>query len=206
MPEPLPQSALNEKNRITSNDVWLILAEFRYPGEDPIYICLNNAPVVWNSVTWEPACFSVSDDTDTKDGDLPSIPLSFVDPNRKITPIIDKYGGANGMDVWIRTVHSAHLHESKPWRVRYFKSKGANINDFNQVTFRLGVPNLSLQRDPQDRYFKNHGRASVKFKDSTCGYTGPETDCDKTLKSCRARGNSRRYCGFPGVGQTGFLV
>lgn len=206
MPELLPPYALEEKNRITSAHAWLLLVEFRYPGEDPIYICLNNVPVVWGGVTWEPACFSVSDDKETKEGDIPSLPLSFIDPNRKITPFIDKYGGGNKADVWIRTVHSAHLDDPEPLRSRYFKSMGAKVNHANQVTFRLGVPDLTLIRDPQDRFFKNHGRNTVKFKDSVCGYTGPETDCDKTLKQCRERGNSKRYCGFPGVGQKGFLV
>lgn len=206
MPESVPQTALNEKNKITSSDAFLLLVEYRYGAEPPIYLCLNNADITWNGIAWEAACFSVDKDTESKEGDLPSLPLSFIDPNRRITPILDQYGGGNGADVWIRTVHSAHLDETEAWRTRYFKSMGAKVNHLNQVTIRLGVPNLALVRDPIDRFFKNHGRNTVKFKDSTCGYTGGETDCDKTLKRCRELGNSIRYCGFPGVGRKGFLV
>jgi len=206
MPLDLPASALAEKNRITSNAAWLLLVEFQYPGEDPVYVCLNNTAVVWDGKTWEPASFAVSEIKEGKDGDIPSIPLSFIDANRKITPILDQYGGGNGASVWIRTVHSNYLSNPAPFRKRFFKVMGSSVNHANQVTLKLGVPNLTLIRDPQDRYFKNHGRTSVKFKDSTCGYVGAETDCNKTLARCRALGNSRRYCGFPGVGRKGFLV
>ncbi|MBU1193958.1 MAG: hypothetical protein KJ666_18880 [Bacteroidetes bacterium] len=202
----LPASALAEKNKITSNQAFLILVKICYPNEDAVNICLNNIQVVWNSITWQPAAFALSPINETKDGSIPSIPLAFIDPNRDISPLIDKYGGGNGADVWIYMVHSGHLEETTPWSKRLFKIMGAHVDHANKVTLTLSVPNLTLVRDPQDRYFKNHGRNTVKFKDSTCGYTGEETTCNKTLARCRELGNSLRYCGFPGVGRKGFLA
>lgn len=202
----LPTSALAEKNKITSQHTWLVLLKIAYPNEVDVNVCLNNTSVEWNSVTWQPAAFALSDITEHKDGSIPSVPLSFIDPNRDITPIIDKYGGGNGADVWIYVVHTAHLEETEPWSKRLFKIMGAHVDHANKVTFSLGVPNLTMVRDPQDRYFKNHGRNEVKLGDSTCGYVGEEITCDKTLARCRELENSIRYCGFPGVGRKGFLV
>jgi phage-related protein len=38
---------------------------------------------------------------------------------------------------------------------------------------------------------------SFVFKDSRCGYSGPETFCDKTLPACQAYGNEASFGGFP---------
>jgi phage-related protein len=38
---------------------------------------------------------------------------------------------------------------------------------------------------------------SFVFKDSRCGYSGPESFCDKTLPSCEGYGNEANFGGFP---------
>jgi hypothetical protein len=35
------------------------------------------------------------------------------------------------------------------------------------------------------------------FKDSFCGYAGPETECDKSFRRCRELHNEARYSGLP---------
>jgi phage-related protein len=72
------------------------------------------------------------------------------------------------------------------------------------ATFVLGASNPFRKRFPQGRILKNHCR--YIFKDAWCGYSGGETECDKTLARCRVLLNSTRYGGFPGVGRGGIKV
>lgn len=45
-----------------------------------------------------------------------------------------------------------------------------------------------------------HSDCLWNFRDTECNYKGPETDCNKTLKSCRDKfDNSKHFGGFPGL-------
>lgn len=201
---PLSPEGIVEKNKMCSSGAWLLLVEFIYPGEPSIRICLNNASVTWNGNVWVPAVFTVSAITETKDASVNSIPLSIVDINRQLTPLLDKYHGAVGATVWIRTVHSDHLNLTEPEREDYFEVTETTIDHSSTITFTLGQENLINRRCPTNRYFKNHCRH--KFKDSLCQYTGAETECSLTLRRCKELSNQKNFGGFPGVGIGGFFL
>jgi phage-related protein len=204
MPLNISPQGTTEKNKIASTGAWLLLFEFIYKNEEPIRVCLNNEEIMWNGEKWYPAIFSVSAITETKESEVNSIPFSIVDINRRLTPIIDKYNGAVGAVVYMRTVHSNHLNLTEPEREDRFEVVKANIDHGNKITFTLGQENLINRRCPTHRYFKNYCR--FKFKSDLCGYSGPETECSLTFARCRVLGNQKRFGGFPGVGREGFFI
>ena len=105
MPLSISSAAIQEKNRLSSADPWLLLVEIIYPNEAPIRVVWNTEDVVWDGETWSAFPFKLGDMEETKEGEIPALNLTIYDIERKIIPIIDEYGGGVGAAVWIRVVH-----------------------------------------------------------------------------------------------------
>lgn len=206
MPIDLSTNQIIEKNKLASVNVELVLLEITYFTEDPVRVCLNNDTITWNSETWYPALFSLSGLRETKDAEIPEISLSFIDIGRQITPHIETYNGGIGADITIYVVDSLYLSNTTPKTEESMEIIDCSINSKNQVTLKLGAENLSILRCPQHKYRKNHCRFEFKGSDGRCGYTGAETECDRSFSDCEDRDNSARFGGFPGVGGSGFQV
>lgn len=73
------------------------------------------------------------------------------------------------------------------------------------ATFTLGANNPFSKRFPLNRLLKNRCRYK-QFRNWRCGYAGAETTCDRTLARCRELGNSERFGGTPGVGNSPVIV
>lgn len=204
MPIDLSTNAIIENNKLASDNVALLLLEITYPAETPIYVCLNNATVIWNGRTWLPAIFSLSGLSETKDAEIPSVTLSFIDINRAITPVIDEHGGGMGATVIMRVVNSKYLENTTPEIEETMEIIDCSIDYQNKISLRLGAENLINRRCPQNRYLKNHCR--FEFKDARCGYSGSATECNRTFANCKILLNQTRFGGFPGVGNMGFMA
>ena len=114
MPLDISTNAVLEKNKITSDGVWLTLLKLEYEGETPGYSCLNNTEVTWNGNTYSPAIFNLSGISENKDGEIPSISLSIYDFQGTLLPLIEAYNGALGATVTIYLVHSKYLDNIVP--------------------------------------------------------------------------------------------
>lgn len=205
MPIPLSTNEAIEKNKLTSNSVWHILLSIEQPGENAIRVCLNNENVVWNGNTYIPAVFTLSGITENKNAEIPSIPLSFHDPTRIITSILEEHDGAIGAVVNLYIVHSKFLTNTTPQFQENFTIIDTVTSDDTLVTFKLGAEDLSSTRCPKQRFLKNNCRFIFKGPDGRCGYVGPENDCNRSFARCRELGNQRRFGGFPGVGVQGIF-
>ncbi len=62
------------------------------------------------------------------------------------------------------------------------------------LSTKLDILNVKI---PCRDYIRNH--CEWKFKSTQCGYSGGESECDKTLQRCRVLGNYSRYGGFPSI-------
>jgi len=209
MPIDLSTNQIIEKNKISSDNIELLLLEITYPSEDSVRVCLNNAEVTWPTTggdIYYPALFSLTGMKETKDAEIPSVSLSFIDITRALTPHIEEYNGGIGAIITIRVVDSKYLDVTTPKLEEVMEIIDCNIDHSNKITFKLGAENLSTRRCPQERFLKNHCRFK-EFGGSRCGYTitGGET-CDRTFTDCETLGNESRFGGFPGVGSIGFLT
>jgi len=202
MPLDISSNGITEKNKLNSDDVWLILLKVEYSGEMPGYCCLNNEQITWNSLTWEPVIFTLSGLSETKEAEIPMVTLSVTDIARKLLPFIEEHAGGIGAIVTIYIVHSAYLANTTPEFEEEMEIIDTSIDNTYKITFKLGAENLMKLRCPQNRYLKNHCRYDG-LNDLRCGYTGSETECNRTLTRCKELGMVARYGGQPGVGSIG---
>ena len=206
MPLSMSSSGILEKNKLTSDEVWVILLEFYYEGSGYVRIAQNNEDVTWNGETWlaYPA-FNLGDIEETKDGEIPQLNLTIYDVYRKLIPIIDDLGGGVGGTVTVYIVHGTSAKISSEAEFEYtLDIVGTSIQGNHTINLKLGGENLYSYRIPQDRYFKDHCRYKM-FKGTYCGYSGGETVCSRTFVRCKEIGNQARFGGFPGVGRTGVM-
>jgi len=207
MPLDISSDAITEKNKITSNGVWLLLLKIAYEGETPGYVCLNNETVVWPASggnTFLPAIFSLSGMAETKDAEIPVVTLSVIDLNRSLIPFLEDYDGGVGATITIYVVHSDHLDNTTAEVTEEMEVIDVSLDHAHKITFKLGAENLLNLRCPRHRYLKNHCR--YIFKDSRCKYSGGQTECNRTLTRCKALLNSANYGGFPGIGSMGVQI
>jgi len=202
MPLNISAQAVAEKNKLNSSSSWLILLELIYPGEEPIRLVWNTENIMWDGFEWLAAPFELGEIEESKDGDVPEVPLYVVDIERRITPTIDQYDGGIGAEVIVRIVHSKYLDNEIPEFEDKMEIIDTNIDHLNRVKFQLGAENLTNHRCPPDRFLKGHCRYKT-FKGALCGYDGPEEECNRTFTRCRELGNQSRFGGFPGVGAIG---
>lgn len=205
MPLSISTHAINEKNKLVSNSVWIILLEVNYPNEPSIRVCYNTENITWDGVVWYACPFELGDINETKEGEIPTVDLTIWDIERRITPLIDEYDGGIGAEAIIRIVHSDYLNVSDPEFIELFEVTDVSIDYLNRVRFNLGAENLTNYRSPNNIFLKGFCRYE-EFKGPYCQYDGPETSCDRTFSQCRQYGNQARFGGFPGMGQMGLVV
>lgn len=204
MPISISTAAVQEKNKLSSNGVFVLLLELHYDEvNDPIYICWNTVDVIWNGHTYTAMPFELGDLNETKEAELPTVTLGVWDIGRVLTPHLHQFGGGVGTLAYIRVINTA-LSESTALREEVFSITEVAVDSQNKIQFTLGAENLMTYRSPKNRFLKAHCRYKV-FKGAYCGYSGSESDCDRTFSRCKALGNQSRFGGFPGVGRTGLF-
>lgn len=204
MPLDISTGALLEKNKMNSDSTWLLLVAIQYESEPTVRICLNNEEVTWDGNTYYPAIFELSGLVETKDAEVPTVPLTFVDVERVIIPSIEEFDGGIGSIVTLNIVNSKYLHISTPELQEVMEIIECSFDDKAVVQLKLGAEDLSNKLCPPNRYLKNHCRFA--FKGSRCGYSGGETECNRTLARCKELGNSVRFGGCPGIGTSGVQI
>ena len=205
MPLSISSEAIAEKNKLYSEQPWLILLEITYPQEPSLYLVWNTESVEWGGFTWYPATFDIGEIEETKEGGATTVPFSIVDIDKNIIPILDHYGGAVGAEVIVRIVHSAYLNNPTPEFEAEFEIVSAGIDSQSVINLRLGAEDLTSRRSPTDIYVQMHCRYN-EFKGDLCQYDGGEEDCDRTLTRCRELENQVRFGGFPGIGNLGIWL
>lgn len=203
MPLEISDAAINDKNKLTSNVVWIDFLKFEYETEDPVCVCSYNESVTWNEQTWTPVAFTKPEIEETKEAQIPNVSISFYDITQEIIPIVDKYDGAVGATVTLYTVLSTQLASPVPEIEESMEVLSTSIDHRSIVTFKLGAENLLNQKCTPNRFLKNFCRYTG-LNDDRCGYTGAETECNRTFARCKELGNQNRFGGMPAIGRLGY--
>jgi lambda family phage minor tail protein L len=196
-----------EKNKMNTDSVFIILIELDVPldGVDPIRICYNTEDITWNGVLWQAFPVEIGEITEDKSGSIPSFDIKVCNISQALTYYIEESNGANNGDLIIRVVNTKALDSTTPELEEEYRVTKVAVNE-QWATMTVGTSYSPHSRRPLDRYIKNNCRYRT-FKGVECGCTNASfTDCDRTLTSCRARGNSNRFGGFPGIDQGGVYV
>ena len=193
----LSSAAIIEKNKLSSTGAWLILVEIDFDGIDPIRLAYNTENIVWSAHTWMAFPFELREMSEDSKGRLPSLEIRVSNVSRALMPYVEQSQGGVGAKVIVRVVHSDHLDLVEPELEETFTIVSCAA-DAAWVTFTLGAESPLLQRCPKQRFLKDHCRYK-EFKGAECGYSGPETTCNRTFKQCVEYGNQARFGGFPGI-------
>ena len=202
---------IEEKNKVASATVTMGMFEVTIPGAiDLVRITDNNDAVAWRGYQWQSLPFEWDEIIESSKGEIPRLDVRFGNATRVLETYVQAYdlytkiNGFSPITVAIYLVNSNNLASPDPEVEYNFDLKDMRSGP-QWLTFTLGAASPYNQRFPLDRIMKNHGRVR-KFKDAACGYVGSETTCDRTLAQCRLYGNSGRYCGFPGAGNTALRI
>lgn len=203
MPLTISTDATADKNTLNSNIVWIDLLEISYEEEETIRVCNNNESVIWDGEEWLAVPFAAPEIEETKDAQVPNIKLSFWDMDGSLSVIVDNNSGAIGATVTLRKILSSNVETSTCEREEEMEVLSASITSKGLISFSLGAENLSTKRCPVNRYLKNHCRYE-EFKGEYCGYSGSETECDRTFARCKELENQERFGGQPAIGSLGY--
>jgi lambda family phage minor tail protein L len=216
MPLPISSWALQEKNKLNTDSVWLIALLITIPGIDAIAqgsteirVVRNNEDVEWPAGSghiWQAFPFELNEISESNKGEVPQVELKIANASRVMERYLQAYDsnvkqyGFEPITVEIYVINSKNLSNAVPEVDYLFELKQPKTNA-TWATFVLSASNPFNRRFPKNRILKNHCR--FKFKGDFCAYSGGESTCDKTLGRCMELNNSDRFGGFPGVGTEG---
>ncbi len=199
-----------EKNKLTSDSVFLAMLEINIPGvAETVRIVNNTEDITWNSILWQRFPFEIQEVSESANAETAQFQIKVANVNNVIGQYIREY------DVYLKTngfapltlslyiVNSKDLENTTPVLVQNLTLSTQSVNQL-EVTFTVSARDLYRARTPLNRMFPNLCR--FKFKGTKCLYSGEETTCDKTLARCRELDNSDRYGGFPTIGNKGVTV
>ena len=210
MPLTLSSIAIEEKNRLATDSVWLVALEIVLPGvADPVRIVGTNEDVTWRGETWTAFPFEIEEIADAAKSESPRVDVRVGNVSRVMEAYLAAYDawtkqyGYAPVEVLIYVLNSANLASPTPEVEHVFELKQPRT-DSRWATFTLGASNPFNRRFPQHRILRSSCRYA--FKGTLCGYAWAETACNKTLTRCRELGNSERFGGAPGVGYGGLVL
>jgi len=195
----LSEASIIEKNRLTTDGVWLLAIEAQIPG-NTLYLVNNTENVTLGGKEYTAFPFSLEDITE--DGkELPNVKLTVSNVTGTIQHYVEENNGLGGMKVVLRVYHTripdvAEVEE-------HFVVTGVTC-DVEWVTFTLGTDFSFTRRFPPVRMMKDY--CPFKFKGIECGYKGSAQKCNKTLKRCRELGNNTRFGGEATIPQGGLYA
>lgn len=207
---PLNTTTKTEKNKLNSNSVWLTMLEITIPSvPETLRIVNNNEDVTWNSQTWLKFPFELDEISQSSNAEISQFQIKVGNVKNIIGQYIRQYdafvkvNGFTAITVVLYIVNSKDLANPTPVYSTNLILTTSSLNHL-EVSFTVSARDLYRARTPQTRMFPNSCR--FKFKSTLCGYAGAETSCNKTLSRCRQLLNSKRYGGFPSIGNQGVSV
>ena len=199
-----------EKNQLNSNSVWLSMLEINIPSvSETLRIVNNNEDITWKSFTWLKFPFELDEISQSANAETSQFQIKVGNVKNIIGQYIrqyDAYVKTNGFEaitVVLYIVNSKDLANTTPVYSTNLILTTSNLNHL-EVSFTVSARDLFRARTPQTRMFPNSCR--FKFKSTLCGYSGPVSLCDKSLSRCRQLENSKRYGGFPAIGNQGVSI
>lgn len=201
MPKHLSLETVVEKNKISSTETFVLLAEIDVADDqgvliETIRLARNNEDVIHDGNAYTATAFTFEIE-ETANG-VPDVSCSFQDPSQAIVAKTEQYHGGVGWKVRFKLVNSGDL-DSKAEIEELVYVVGAKASGYS-VEFTLGARNPLAQRFPKSLQWRD--RCRWKFKGHECRYNGSANTCDYTLQGpngCSVKGNQERFGAMPGI-------
>lgn len=200
----LPPALLRAANKLDQDSPWLILLDIEIEGETTLRIVNNNEDITFSGNTYIAFAFTVDQPKETSKGEIPSVQLAVANATRTLQTYVEQYQGGVGASITMHIVNAGQLSENYAELTTTFQVMSCKCTA-QWVTFTLGAINPLNRKFPPYQYIASHCRYKV-FKGPLCGYSGLETECNRTLTRCRELLNSARFGGFPGLDGRGIKL
>lgn len=194
----LSNSFITEKNKRTNKPIVLFtLHDYDGAGTN-LYFTEYDSDVTYNGVTY--TRFPIKYDTvgENTQGQVDSVRITLGNVSRIIQAYLETYDFSDKKVtisiVWANLLSDVDAHLDYTFHIDTYSSDANNAEFI--LTTRLDVLDKFL---PGGIYLRTHCRWKT-FKDTnTCGYTGAETECNRTMQRCKELNNFLRFGGFPSV-------
>lgn len=207
MPVSLSVGSAIEKNKIASNNAYLIFIDVDIVDPttlltvETLHMVRDSQGQTFNENFYGPTPFEIELKQDQ--GSQPTINLRIKDYSRAIQARMQAYGGGVGFKVTVSIAHSDVLDQPADV-VQYFEVIGASCAAY-EVNWILGTSVMTMQTFPRRTQTRDY--CQWRFKDpDTCAYAGTALTCDLTLNGnngCAVKHNSVNFGGFPGLNASG---
>lgn len=231
----LSLTAIQEKNKLGSESLFALLLEINIPGVPQVTITSNGDSITWDSRTWLPFPFNISELTEEASGEVPQWTITLDNRQRVIEKYLsdyDYYLKTNGIEGNIITCTLYIINTKETEVVELFDdvvsldavvaldglTGTGNPQAIKSVYFELQSPSTNAETatfimsasspfsiTTPKRRFIKQ-YCYWKFKGAECAYAGTGATCDKSLSQCKIYNNSHRFGGFPGVGVGGIRL
>lgn len=198
-----------EKNKLTSDSVFLIALDITIPDvAEVIHIVNNNENITWNETEYIAFPFSIDEMNEGTSGEVSEFTLSVSNINNVIGNYIRQYdtyvknNSFEPISVTISVINTNNLDSETPEVQHKTVLISPSLSRTN-ATFTIGGVN-AYTKIVNSRMLRNACR--WKFKGLQCQYSGIESKCNKTFLRCKELGNVARYGGFPTIGNKGVLA
>jgi len=194
-------ATINDLNKLSSDEKLIVLLEVEIPSSDTLYLARFNDDITFDGNVYQKFWFEFNDITTGK-GEVPNFELKIDNTSRGVNSLMIDYdiylknNGIEGNKIFanILVVNTVDLSDYiNKWRFELTSWEMDN----HWASFKLGAENPFNKAYPLRQIYSDF--CSWKFKSTECGYSGSETNCDKTLERCRQLGNQVRYGGFFGI-------
>jgi lambda family phage minor tail protein L len=210
------QIVIEEKNKLGTDSVFMILLEITIPGTPIVYITNNGDNVTWRGHEWLAFPFEISELNENSTGEVPQWTISLDNRQRVMEKYLTDYdyylkiNGIEGNEIICNcyVVNSKDLANTEAIKEVYFELNNPSTTH-EVATFTLTANSPFGITIPKRKYLKQF--CFWKFKGIECCGSLPCTNpllaagttCDKSLLQCESYNNSGRFGGWPSVGLGG---
>jgi lambda family phage minor tail protein L len=195
----LDSTSKSEKNKPANQPIYLYTIE-DYDGSNDLNLAEYDTDIVYptsGGITY--TRFPIKHDgiPENSQGEIDTFRVSVANVNRVIQAYLEGYD-LRGKKVTITLVWANQLADSDAnIKFIYYIDNYSVTQDAVEfaLSSKYDIIDLTL---PAGTYNRNYCR--WKFKSTECGYTTPQTTCDKRKTTCKnVMNNIARYGGFPSV-------
>lgn len=202
MSKPLSVESVIDKNKISSNAVWVALLDINIVDPntrnvtDSVHIAQNNEDVTFSGTTYTAANFEMS--IDQQQSQAPSVTITVHDQLGIIAEKLENVAGGVFSDVSLTIVNTERLNSPSEITAE-FEVLSTSIKDY-VITFDLGAENPLSIAFP--KHTQRQDRCAWRFKGYGCGYSGAYPVCDYTRNGpngCAVKGNTANFRALSGL-------
>lgn len=192
----LSANLIQAKNMLGGDQPWIILIVLALTGGTTFRLASNNEDITFQGELFTAFPLQIELPKESSKGEIPTVKLGLANATRAIQVHLEAQNGGVGSTVQLIIVNAGLLAENYAELTMDFDVLSSDCTA-QWISVTLGSPNPLRSRFPLHRFIAMH--CNWQFKSVECGYAGADMVCERSLAACRAKNNSKRFGGFPGL-------